>query len=76
MAPLDGPMSGASYLSSSEMIASVWGVPRVGNIATAFCFSMSLRAFFAAGFGSDLSSNEISSIFWPPTPPLALMASS
>ena len=40
----DGPMSGTPYFSSSGMIASVCGVPRVRNIAVTFCSSISMRA--------------------------------
>ncbi len=57
------------------MIASVCGVPRFRNSATTFRSSISLRAFSAASLGSNLSSSDTSSIFWPCTPPLALMLS-
>ena len=57
------------------MIASVCGVPRFRNRASTFCSSTSLRAFSAASFGSNLSSRDTSSIFWPWTPPFALMLS-
>ncbi len=57
------------------MMASVWGVPRVRNIASTFCSSMSLRALACARAGSNLSSSEMSSIFCPFTPPRAFTAS-
>ncbi|MNL56899.1 hypothetical protein D3C87_1804210 [compost metagenome] len=56
-------------------MASVWGVPRVRNMANTFFSSISLRALSAASLGSNLSSIETISIFWPLTPPLALMSS-
>ncbi|MNV87255.1 hypothetical protein D3C71_1813670 [compost metagenome] len=75
IAPVDGPTSATPCFSSSGMMASVWGVPRVRNSADTLFSSISLRAFSAAILGSNLSSSEVSSIFWPLTPPLALMDS-
>jgi len=44
-------------------------------MATTLRCSIRVRAFSAASLGSNLSSSWISSIFWPLTPPRALMAS-
>ena len=74
MAPVDGATSTTPCLSSRGRMASVCGVPRLRNRAETFLSSISVRAFSAASLGSNLSSREISSIFWPLTPPLALMA--
>ena len=74
MAPVDGAISGTRYLSSTGMMACDWGVPRLKNRATA-PFSISFWAFSAASLGSNLSSIDTSSIFWPLTPPRSLMAS-
>ena len=57
------------------MIACVCGVPRVRNSAATFFSVISSFAFAAASLGSNLSSSETSSMFWPATPPLAFTES-
>ena len=75
MAPVDGATSGTLYSASSGINAWACGVPRFRNRASTFFWTIRSRATSTVTFGSKRSSTEISSIFWPLTPPLALTAS-
>ena len=75
IAPVDGPRSGTRSSSSTGMMSSLCGVPRVRKSATAPFSTINVRAFAAASFGSNLSSSETSTIFCPFTPPRAFTAS-
>ena len=67
---------GHPFASSSGMMPSEWGVPRLRNRARTFFSSISTLALALASGGSNLSSIGTSSIFWPWIPPLALTLSS
>ncbi|CAM8619478.1 hypothetical protein MCEMIEM13_02713 [Comamonadaceae bacterium] len=54
---------------------SVWGVPRVMNRASTPLFSIKSLALAKASCVSNLSSSVMTSIFSPPTPPLAFTES-
>ncbi|EWS62555.1 hypothetical protein Y695_04217 [Hydrogenophaga sp. T4] len=70
-----GPTSGSLCSASSGKRACACGVPRFRNSASTFCLVISSPATSTVRLGSNWSSTEISSIFWPFTPPRALTAS-
>ena len=75
MAPVLGPTSGTFSSVSTGSSACECGVPRFRNSASTRCLVTSSRATSTVTLGSNLSSTVMSSIFWPFTPPRALMVS-
>lgn len=72
IAPVEGAIKGVALLSSSGMIASALGVPRLSSRAITFFSSIRMREFSAERLGSNPSSRRITSIFSPWMPPCAL----